>query len=279
MPRISPNLRLEKLGDRLRRLREEKALKLVDVAQATGISVAKASRMENGANQVSTEDVERLLDLYEADDAMRIMCLQLAEQARLAPWWKSHEKGLFTPYVSLETEARRKRSWQPNLVPGLLQTPEYAKAAISADQPWEDASVIALRVRARMARKWVLTCEDPLKMHAIIGEEALRRPVGGPEVMATQIDQIVRMSELANVTVQVMPCSVGAHAGMAGAFLLLSMTDNPTVLFREVGAEGMIDHGPRVEEYEKRWAYIAAAALPPEETRAFLTGIKQEVPC
>ncbi|GGK90767.1 transcriptional regulator [Planomonospora parontospora subsp. parontospora] len=276
MARISPPLRLEKLGEHLRDLRDGRGLKLSDAAAATGMSVAKISRMENGTNQVTSGDVDNLLDVYEADEGTRIVCMQLVEQSQLPPWWKSHQKALYTPYIALETEAREKRSWQPLLIPGLLQTPEYARAVIAADRPWETTDLLTMLVRARMARKWVLTCDDPLMMHVVIGEEALRRPTGGQEVMARQLDHLLQVVERPNITVRIMPSSVGAHAGMAGPFLLLTFPDMPTALFRESGADGMIDQGPQVEEFEKRWHHIVAAALPPEASMDLIASIRGE---
>lgn len=282
--RISPPLRQQVLGRRLRELRQNKRLLIADAAKrlradtGRGWSEAKLGRIETSATLSTPGDVNDLLDLYQADPATRRECLELVQQARTRPWWKSYT-GMPADYVALETEARRIRYWQAQLIPGLLQTREYAQLVIAADSPWVEPDIIALKAKARIARQWVLTSEDPLSLEAIIGEDALRRPIGANEVMADQLTRLLDVMAKPNIKVWVMPRDVGAHPGLTCSFVLLTLPDMPTTVFRESGSGGILDQGPEVPEFEMRFEHIAAFAKPPTESADLIATIRRDLWC
>lgn len=276
MQRLSPPLRQQRLGRILRELRACNGMTLAGAATQLAWSTAKLSRIETGQTRPSTADVTAALDLYSVSDQTRHECMTLARQAAARPWWWPY-RNVLGDWVALETEAHLMRYWQPQLVPGLLQTEAYAHAVIAAHAPWEDPAVISLKVRARMARQHALTCPDPIFVKAVIGEEALRRPIGGRQVMLDQIDQLTKIASWDNVEVRVLPQSVGAHAGLAAGFLVLSLPGMPAVLFREGGVDELTHEERLVREHEMRFEHIVAAALSPQSSLDLIALIKKEI--
>jgi transcriptional regulator with XRE-family HTH domain len=275
--RISPPLRQVRLGAALRELRVARGLKLDDVAELLRCSRGKVSNVENGNSLVTPGYVRDALTLYGADEATRRRCLQLITDARTQPWWKPYNR-VMGDYVVYETEARVIRYWQGQVVPGLLQTLDYARVIITADRPWEEDDVVQLRARARIARQWVITNEaDSLVVDAIVSEDALHRPVGGAAVMAEQLAHLLEVGGWPNVAVRVVPRSVGAHAGLTCSFVLFSMRDMPTVLYREGGIDEIVDIGVGVaEDYERRFEHLADVALTPEASTDLIYSIRKE---
>jgi hypothetical protein len=148
---------------------------------------------------------------------------------------------------------------------------------IAADRPWEEPDLVQLRARARVARQWVQSAEDPLILDVIVSEDALQRPIGGPAVMAAQLGCVLDVGGWQTVSVRVIPRSVGAHAGLTCSFVLFSMRDLPTVLYREGGVDEIVDLGAGVaEEYERRFEHLAAAALTREESADLIHAIREE---
>ncbi len=278
--RVSPPYRLRLLGVRLARLREARGLTGAQVAQQTGFTPSALSRLERGKNRyVTPGDVRLLLDLYDGDQKVREECLDLVASARVTPYWAPHRRALgeLEEYVALETEAQQIRYWHPLLIPGLFQTEAYAHAVISADWFDHEPSLVRLKARARLARQWIVRCDDPVHVHAVIAEGVLRQHVGGPVVMREQLDRLVEEAARPNVTVQVLPREVGAHPGMAGGFVLLSMPWLGEALFIEAGGGGVLDRGPRVREYGRLLSRLQALALPGEESAAFIARVAEEI--
>ncbi|MFI6889144.1 helix-turn-helix domain-containing protein [Streptosporangium canum] len=279
--RFSPLMRQQELGRLLRELRSQQQLNLGEAAHRVGWSRSKVGKVETGETLVFPGDIARLLDVYDADLDTRRRCGELVQQARAKPWWKEYQHGLgdLGPLVSLETEASLIRYWQPQLIPGQLQTEDYARAVIEAHYPWEDDLMIKLRVRARLARQWITRCDNPVIIQAVIGEDALRRPVGGPQVMAGQLAALVDAFERPNISIRVLPRSVGAHAGLTSGFLLISFPSMLDALFLESGTGGIIDHGPQVAEFGMRFEHIAAASLSPAASADLIVAIRRENRC
>lgn len=184
--RISPPLRLLRLGRILLRLREGRGLTGDQVCAKTGWSPSTLSRLERGKTaRLLPGDVHVLLNIYEAERSVRDECIQLALSARATPYWVEHKRALgdLLDYVAYETEAETIRSWQPQVIPGLLQTEAYAHTVLGAGRVDIDESLVRLRVRARIARQWIIHCAEPARLKAVISEEALRRQVGGKAIM------------------------------------------------------------------------------------------------
>jgi transcriptional regulator with XRE-family HTH domain len=263
------------LGRELRDLRTTRGLKLDEAARQLHCSRGKVSNVENGHSLVTPGYVRDALQVYGADQPTTARCLQLITDARKTAWWKPYNKVL-GDYVVYETEARQLRYWQAQTVPGLLQTLEYAQNVIAADRPWESADLARLRAKARIARQWILTADDPLALDVILSEDALHRPVGGAAVMAKQLARILEVGRWPTVSVRVVPRSVGAHAGMSCSFVLFCMPDLPTGLFLEGGPNEIVDLGSGVEAYERRFEHLADVALAPEVSADLIDSIREE---
>lgn len=275
--RISPPLRRRRLGLILRELRAQEKLTLAEAGRRLGWSTAKAGKIETGATRPSPEDVWAALELYGASEELREQCMLLAGQAAARPWWTPY-RSVLGEYVAWETEAALIRSWQPQLVEGLLQTAEYARAVVLAARPDAKPIEVDLRVRARMARQALLTGLDPLSLVVVLQEDALRAPVGGAAVMKAQVAHLQEAAGWPTVTIRVLPRWVGAHPGMAGAFVLLSLPGDPVSLFVEGAPEEIITSKDAVvREHERRFDHLAASSLGPEETLEFLGRIAREL--
>ncbi|MFF8610612.1 helix-turn-helix domain-containing protein [Streptomyces sp. NPDC015346] len=220
-----------RLGSELLRMREALNLKQAHAAEALTASVAKVAKMERGLVPMRDPDIRALCHLYgEADPAVVDRLLELAkadrDRRKAKGWWNQYPqlKGQ-TEYFALEEIATEIRTWQLAFVPGLLQTPDYARALAVGNGSWEDLDEVELFVEARMARQVRLAGERPLRLWAVLHEGALRQTVGGTHVMREQLEHLLDMSRLPNVRVQVLPYIAGAHPGMTSAFTIVSFAE------------------------------------------------------
>lgn len=275
-----PTARRIMVGAQLRRLREARGITREDAGYAIRGSESKISRMELGRVGLKPRDVEDLLTLYGVrDPAEREAVLSLVKESNSHAWWHEYDDVLpdwFRTYVGLEEDAMMVRVFQSHAVPGLLQTEEYARAAITAGRPDFRSTEIERTLEVRKSRKEQLFKRNPLRLWAVIDEAALRRPVGGVSVMRRQIEHLAELTEYAHVTVQVLPFRAGAQASIAGAFNLLRFYDEnlPDVLYLEnlVGAL-YLDKRDHVDRYARVMDRLAAESLPPERTARALQGI------
>ncbi|MEU4511704.1 helix-turn-helix transcriptional regulator [Nonomuraea wenchangensis] len=265
--RISPPLRRARLGEALRELRAASGLKLDEAAQKLRCSRGKVSNVENGVSLVTPGYVRDALALYGADEPTQQRCIQLIMDARTEPWWKPYSKVLGN-YVIYETEALAIRYWQAQVVPGLLQTLDYARAVIAADRPWEEHDLVQLRARARAARQNLLSADDPIAIEAIISEQALRQPIGGPTVMAEQLGRLLKEAGRSTTSIRVLAGPV-----VMPSFVLYGMPDMPPVLYQE-SLDEIVDQS--VQEFELRFEHLAAAALTSGESADLIRAIREE---
>lgn len=227
--RPMPTVRLRRLAGELRGLRERADLNRDDVSARTGINPATLYRLETARARPQKRTLMALLDLYGASAEDREALLELSREADVQGWLQAYRRELpeeYTSYIGFEAEARTVRNYESSYVPGLLQTEDYARAVIRGGLPTATGHEVEQRVRARLERQALLAGSDPLQLWAIIDEAALRRPVGGPDVMAAQIQSLVEAAARPNVTLQVIPYAVGAHPGMSGSFILLEFPDS-----------------------------------------------------
>ncbi|MFE3452347.1 helix-turn-helix domain-containing protein [Nonomuraea sp. NPDC059194] len=280
MQRISPPLRQQRLASILRDLRETRSLSRDEVAARLGWAAVKVWRIETGKTRPSVDDASRLTELYGAGLDVRELCERLARQASGRPWWAPY-RSVLGEYVAFETEAVLIRTWEPLLIPGLLQTEDYARAVHMAAHPDEPADVINLRVKARMTRHRLLLAEtDPTQFTAVISEGALRQRVGGPSTMAAQLRRIVDVGERPNVNIYVLPADIGAHPGLEGSFVLLSLPGHEAHLFVETGVSEVItDKVELVRDYERRFDWLASKSMPPDRSMAFIAEIEEGCGC
>lgn len=272
-------MRRRRLAAELRRLRHEAGLSLEDVADGLGWQPSKLSRIENRQVGVSTADLRKLLAAYKVEDqAYRDHLADIARRATERGWWQSFSSDVvptaLATLIGLETEARTIRSYEPELVPGLLQTEAYARAIMRAWQPGWTAADIDRRVDIRMARQDVLREAGVLpQVNCIINEAVLRRTVGGNEVMHEQIEMLAKERDPANVTVQALPFNSGAHPAMAGPFQILTFHDpgDLGIVHLESAMTALtLEQPEELRRYDEIWGSLQARALSPEDSRVMM---------
>ena len=221
MARATSTARRE-LGNELRRLRGDR--RAADVATALGWSESKLSRIETAHTGITEPDLDRLLTAYGVRVEDRDRLRDLARRGRARAWWTPYRSSVPDPYdeyVALEAEAVLISEWESQVVPGLLQTDEYARAVIEVGADVGAAETIQRRLALRMARQAVLTREPPPTLRIVVDEAVLHRQVGGPGVLRRQLARLVEASSRPGVELLVLPFSAGAHAGMTEPFMVL----------------------------------------------------------
>lgn len=274
----NPTILRRQLAAELRRLREHAQLTVADVASRLGWSESKLSRIETASTGIRRQDLERLLGEYGVAAAERTRLLALSNQSRQRAWWEAYGDTLpdaYETYIGFEAEASSILTYEALVVPGLLQTDEYAKAVALADGVVRDSDVISSRVQVRMARQAVLTRDPPPQLWAIIDEAVLRRPIGGPDVMRRQLLWLVESGKRPNVTVQVLPFSIGAHQALAGSYVLLEFADGSDSFVYSEGMTGGVIRGKPVDVryYLMSFGALKSAALPTAESLEFIEAI------
>ncbi|MEV0845285.1 helix-turn-helix transcriptional regulator [Streptomyces sp. NPDC049954] len=272
---VNPTVRRRRLGQELRKLREGRGMTAEEVAERLLVSQSKISRLENGRRSISQRDVRDLCGVYEVED-MRIVdsLMQMAKDSRQQGWWHTFGDIPYSIYIGLETDAASLRVYDPQVVPGLLQTPQYAHALITGALPESTPAEIEKRVQVRMARQDRITSKDkPLRLWAVLDEATLLRTVGTDDVMRGQLDHLVDMSQLPHVTVQVIPFSVGAHPGLNGQYAVLEFpdtADSSVVYIEGVTSDLYLEKANEVEQYSVMYEHLRAQAMNPEDSREYI---------
>jgi transcriptional regulator with XRE-family HTH domain len=275
----SPSMRRRRLAAELRRLRNETGLSIEGVATKLKWPGSKISRVENRQVGISTRDLRKLLDLYHVTDrAYREELLEIGRRATERGWWQSYTGVVPSAYanlIGLEAEAATIRTYEPELVPGLLQTPDYARSVIRAGRPTDTTEEIDRRVEVRLERQEVLTRIDPPppKVNVVLNEGVLVRRVGTPEVMRAQIEHLMRERDRANIVIQILPFSAGEHPAMVGPFSMLTFldpADQGVVNVENVMGSLALEKAEELRAYEDVWGAIQARAASPEDSRAVM---------
>ena len=271
------------LGSQLRMLREVKGITREEAGYAIRASGSKISRMELGRVSFKERDVTDLLKLYGVDDDETATLVALAIQANSPGWWHKYGDVLpdwFQVYVGLEEAASLIRLYEVQFVPGLLQTADYARAVVRLGQPAAAPEEIARRISLRMGRQELLTQPGGPRLWAIVDEAALRRPIGGKEVMRAQLEQLILATEEPQVTLQVMPFRSGGHAAEAGAFTIMRFPepDLPDVVYLEQLTSALyLDKRDDVEKYTEVMERLSVESESPERSVDILSGMLEEV--
>ena len=237
--RSGPTVLRIALGAQLRRLREARNLTTEQAAEAIRATHSKISRLERGRSAAKQRDVADLLSLYGVtDEAEREQLLALTRQASIPGWWQQYNDVLprwFELYVGLEKAASIIRTYEVQFVHGLLQTEDYARAVILISNAGAPAEEIDRRVSLRMQRQQLLTQPDAPDLWAVLDEAALRRSPDGPKVMRVQLEHLLELTDLPNVTLQIVPFRSGPHAAAGGPFTILRFPepDLPDVVYLE----------------------------------------------
>jgi hypothetical protein len=264
-------------------LREVRGITREEAGYAIRASGSKISRMELGRVSFKERDVTDLLKLYGVDEAEAATLVQLAIQANSPGWWHKYSDVLpdwFGAYVGLEEAASLIRLYEVQFVPGLLQTADYARAVVRLGQPGAAPEEIERRISLRMGRQELLTKPGGPRLWAIVDEAALRRPIGGKEVMRTQLVQLIEATHEPQITLQVMPFRSGGHAAEAGAFTIMRFPepDLPDVVYLEQLTSALyLDKRDDVEKYTEVMERLSVEAESPERSVDILSGMLEEV--
>ncbi|WP_037668648.1 helix-turn-helix transcriptional regulator [Streptomyces griseus] len=283
-PRSAPTVGQVVLGRRLLDLRERAGLKREEAARILRVAPATVRRMEMAEVALKIPYLQLLLKAYGVSDHEADSFVQLAEEANQPGWWQRFHDvlpGWFSMHVSLEGAAALIRQYEPHFVPGLLQTEDYARGvltsgAVGQTRPEDIEGLVELR----MQRQELLTRQGAPRLWVVMDETVLRRPVGGPEVMRAQIDKLLDITKLSNVTVQVAPFASGPHPGTYGPFVLFrfAMPELPDMVYSEyltgaVYLDGRTEVATHLEVMDR----MAAQAATAHRTKEILRDLRKEL--
>jgi hypothetical protein len=272
------------LGAHLRRLRESKGITRGDAGWPIRASESKISRMELGRVGFKERDVADLLTLYGVEDEQeRAQLLALVHDANAPGWWQTYTDVFpdwFEQYIGLEAGASLIRTYEIQFVPGLLQTTEYARAVVMLQHGAATPSELERRVELRTTRQEVLRRPNPVQLWAVVDEAALRRPVGGIEVMRRQVEALVEFTKAPNVTLQVVPFRAGGHAAAGGNFSILRFPDpdlSDMVYIEQLNSALYLDKPGHADEYAVAMERLCIDAEGPERTPDILNEIIKDI--
>jgi len=273
-PVAGPTLVRRQLGRRLRALRDGAGTSVDEVVahRQLGLSRAKLFKMEAGKHPVRPQDVAVLCRHYGAppEEADTLTALALATQGD--SWWHRYGEDAvpewFSLYLDVEPAAATIRTYEAELIPGLLQTPRYAHEVYRARNPDDAPGEIDQRVKLRMERQAILTRSDPAppRLHVVLNEAVVLREVGGLDVMAEQIGRLRQAAARPNISIEVLPLKAGAHAAMESAFVILDFpdpSDDPSVVYIDTPSSAAYLQKPvDLDRYEAIFGYVRAQAVP-----------------
>jgi transcriptional regulator with XRE-family HTH domain len=269
-----PNVQRRRLKTALRKAREDARLTQRDAAKKLEWSPSKLIRIEAGAQGLSVTDLQAMFAVYELSDAELLDTLKAAARAsRGQPWWSGYRDLVspnFAQYLGHEGAASSFRIFHPFLVPGLLQTEDYATAVLGA-HPDEDR--VTKIVELRMRRQDKLFQRPELEFEFVVNEEALHRWIGGAPAMRRQLEHLREMSGRPNVSMSILPYSSGAHPGLRGPFVLLGLDqpDGDLLFMESVNGDQLIRDDPeQVARYATRFEALRGTSLPEERGDALL---------
>ncbi len=274
------SIRSRQVAAELRTLREHAGLSGAEVAKRMGMSPSKISRIETGNSGLQIEDVAALLGLYQVPAAKRDELLDLVRRSEERGLW-TRQPGLpqlWRSLIDFEAKATRVQNYEALVVPGLLQTAEYARAIIQGIAPTITEAELDNLVAARMARQAVLTRARAPQFFAVVDEGAMRRPIGEPGVMHRQLHHLLGAAEQPHVTLRVVPLAAGAHAGLRGPFVILEFAEEPALVHVENQSTGLfLEEEADLAAYRLALGNILHAALAPAATAELIAQIATEL--
>lgn len=277
--KTAPTIRLRRLGRELRRLRVAANLTVDATTEATGLNASSLYRIERALNKPQRRTLVTLMELYQVDVERRATLMGWLKESGQTGWFQVYEEYLpeqYQAYVAFEHEAESLRNYESLFLPGLLQSPDYARAVIEgvggggANLGTAD---VQRRVEVRQQRQGVLTRPVPMQLHAIFDEAALRRQVGSAQIMRAQLEHLLRASAKANICLQVIPFGAGAHPGMPGSFVIMSFADPfdaPLVYTDGIAGDAFLDTEEHVASFASRFTAITQAALSPAQSKKMI---------
>jgi transcriptional regulator with XRE-family HTH domain len=271
----NPTVRRRRLGAELRRLRLDSGLKSTEVAEQLMVSQPKISHLENGNRAISRRDVRDLCALYGVTDQQVIDALmQMARESGQQGWWHAYGDIPQSVYIALETDAASLHTYEPMVIPALLQTPAYAHAVIGETVPQLTAEQAATRLKVRLRRQHrIYHPAAPLRLWVVMDESVLRRVVGSPDIMREQLEHLNALGAEPNITVQILPYTVGAHPGLTGQFSILKFADTvgAVVYLERFTSDLYLEKHSDVRHYSVLHDHLQAQALDTAGTRDFIT--------
>jgi uncharacterized protein DUF5753/helix-turn-helix protein len=272
------------VGIELHRYREAAGISPDQAAYEIRASRSKISRMENGLVRFKERDVTDLLTLYGiTDEQIRGRLVTLARQANTPGWWSKYGDIMadwFESYLGLETAASVIRTFELQFVHGLFQTEDYARAVTLLGHTAAPADEIDRRVSLRLKRQDLLTSTHPPQVWSVLDEGALRRPVGGRQVMRAQLSHLAEVARMRHVTIQVVPFDRGGHAAAGGSFTVLRFSEPevPDVVYLEQLTSALyLDKLEDVDHYLEVMNHLSTEALTPAQTEKFITELIQGI--
>jgi transcriptional regulator with XRE-family HTH domain len=267
---VGPTVRRRRLGTELRRLRERNGFKLEEVASHLGVAPSTLSRIETGKAPTKSAYLTSMLGLYGVvDGQQRQVLIDMAREGHRKGWWSVYEDVLpsgFGICLGLESEAAGLRIFEANVLHGLVQTPEYARALLREMHTKYTSDQVEKLVDVRIERQERLDSEPPIDVWVIHDESVIRRVVGGPAVMRRQLDHLLRAGKQPNITLQVLPFSSGAHVGLRGPFSILEFpdtSDSEVVYVESAGGIIYLEKDKDVRQCSDAFDRLRAAALSP----------------
>lgn len=256
----------------LREVREARGKGLRELARMVGILPQLLSAWEKGQRVPRPEDIARLLGAMRVDDATYDRLMRLAKRAKDDNWLDANPADLppaLSGILEYERTATAITNWELAIVPGLLQTPDYARAILSNSEI--DLAQADARLVARLNRQRVLTRTDPVRLIALVGEIAIREEIGGPDVMSDQVDHLLAMMERPNISLRIVPANIGYHRGLMGSFILYEFASLPPIVHLENShATAFLHEDGVVRSYRKQAKILAGKALSEDDTRTRL---------
>ncbi|WP_239084001.1 helix-turn-helix domain-containing protein [Asanoa ishikariensis] len=280
-----PTAGRRRLRTALRAAREHAKLTQEHVAEAMDWSLSKLIRIETGRVSVSTNDVRALLNLYRIDGTTEAEeLIALARLARQKPWWQEARSAIpahYAQYIGLESEASAMSCFQSSVMPGLAQTPDYARAVITHRTPGQvRPEEVDARIEVRMRRKSeILGREDPPQFDIILDEAVLRRVIGGTKVHREQLEHLVSLAAAPNITIQIVPFSAGATTS-AGSFVILGFpdeADGDVVYLESALLENFLERPMETAPYHEEFAWLRSGALSELDSIAFIEKVAGEL--
>jgi transcriptional regulator with XRE-family HTH domain len=276
---MSPTVRQRELGRRLREQRLDHGLTVEEVAEKLRCSATKISRLETGTRRPSLRDVRDLCGLYDVGESIVHEFLELARGAREQVWWTQYEDLKLDPYLGLEEVATAITSFTAFYLPALLQTEGYAREIIKRIAPMMDPDIFRQRVEVRMRRQQVLEGDKRPHYRVLLDESVLYRVVGGPALMAAQIDKILQAERDGKATIQIVPFEYGVHAAEDSNFVLLEFDDTPsissTVFVEGLTANQYLERKADVDRYKEAIDLLRYSALNAHDSVEHITEMRK----
>ncbi|MEU9744757.1 helix-turn-helix domain-containing protein [Streptomyces niveus] len=283
--RSAPTVLAIVLGRRLAALRDAAGFTAAHAAKQLRIAQTTVTRMEKAETSLKYATVKTLLEIYGVPQAEIEEFLALLDQASTPGWWQGFRDvlpGWFGVHVSLETAATEIRGYEPGVIPGLLQTPAYARAVMERGLPRMSPDILQRSVDLRIKRQELLTREEPAppRLWVLTDETSLRRPAGGAAVMREQIEHLLDVAELPNVTLQVCPFETGLHPGAFGPFTIFrfEIPELPDIVCTDsLSRAGYSEEKEEAALFREALGQMSVYALSKHETKSFLGDIRKEL--